>query len=182
MIGHKTELAWHSCHNQPSLFWSKQSNVQSFCLVHITIFMSAIKTQMFPLALYSYSRYWSDIATDNGWVHDNLYTMAQSIVLVITAPSLETSCQVYHKVVWLSDVLHLVVHHGILIEPILSPSSQGCGERWHEPTLTVTLCTQSDEVIIQGGAQQILILLRGLRWCYCTQRSKTEHVRGADVN
>ena len=40
--------------------------------------------------------------------------MAQSIVLIITEPSLETSCRVYPKVVWLSDVLHLVtlVHHG----------------------------------------------------------------------
>ena len=114
MIWHETELAWHSCHNQPSLFWSKQSNVNIFCLVHITFYMSAIKTQMFPLASYSCSRYWTDIATDNGWVHDNLYTMAQSIVLLITTPSLETSCQVYPKVVWLSDVLHLVtlVHHG----------------------------------------------------------------------
>ena len=155
MIGHKTELAWHSCHNQPSLSWSKHSNVQCFCLVHITIFMSAIKTQIFPPPVYSCSRYWAGVATDNGWVHDNLYTMAQSIVLVITAPSLETSCQLYPKVVWLSDVLHLVVHHGILIEPILSPSSQGCGVKWHEPTLTVTLtlCTRSDEVIILGGAR-----------------------------
>ena len=59
--------------------------------------MSAIKTQIFP-PVYPCSRYWAGVATDNGWVHDNLYTMAQSIVLVITEvaaaappPSLETS-------------------------------------------------------------------------------------------
>ena len=93
----------------------KTIQVNCFVLSTSHFICQQLKLKCFLLlAPYSYSWYWTDIATDNGWVHDNLYTMAQSIVLVITAPSLETSCQVYPKVVGLSDVLHLVtlVHHG----------------------------------------------------------------------
>ena len=103
----KQKQTWHSIHNPTLSVLVKTTSI--VCLVHITIFVSAIKTQIFP-PLYSCSRYWAGVATDNGWVHDNLYTMAQSIVLVITevaaapAPSLETSLAKFILRSW--DSLH----------------------------------------------------------------------------
>ena len=107
MTGHETEtdLTFHS---QSNPLCSGQNNVNCLSCPHHN-FVSAIKTQIFPL-LYSCSRYWAGVATDNGWVHDNLYTMAQSIVLVITevaaapAPSLETSLAKFILRSW--DSLH----------------------------------------------------------------------------
>ena len=72
------------------------------------------------------------------------------------------------------------MHHDVLIEPILSPSSQGCGVipgvRSDTSLLSQLHCAlraQSDEVIILGGA--LANIDTGKR-CYCTQRDPKQNM------